>query len=51
MEHINVTQLTSGYYKLVPDNGYRLYNQKANAYYAVAVTLTPNEFIAVGKQL
>lgn len=47
MEHISETQLASGYYKLVPDNGYRLYSANTGMYYSEAVTKNVNEFKAV----
>jgi hypothetical protein len=49
MEHATVTKMSDGYYKIVPDKGYKLYNESAGSYYSVALTRNVNEYIAVKK--
>ena len=47
MEHIIVTKLDKGFYHLVPEEGYTLYNKVTQTYHSEAVTKTPNNFVAV----
>lgn len=47
MEHATVTTLSNGYYKIVPDKGYKLYNESAGSYYSVALTKNVNEYKVV----
>lgn len=47
MENIEVIELENGFYKLIPFEGYILYNTKIKTYHVEAVTKNVNEFIAV----
>ena len=48
MEHINITDLGNGYFKLVPEKGYRLMIKGSDGkYYSEAITKTPEKFVAV----
>ena len=47
MEHVTVTKMSDGYYKIVPDKGYKLYNESAGSYYSVALTKNVNEYEVV----
>ena len=47
MEHATVTKMSDGYYKIVPDKGYKLYNESAGGYYSVALTKNVNEYKVV----
>lgn len=44
MEHATVTKMSDGYYKIVPDKGYKLYNESAGSYYSVALTKNISEY-------
>lgn len=47
MEHVTITTLVNGFYKMIPDNGYKLYNRYNEQYYSEAVTKDINIFVAV----
>ena len=47
MEHATVTKMSDGYYKIVPDKGYKLYNESAGSYYSVALTKNVSEYNVV----
>ena len=47
MEHIEVIEIGNGFYKLIPNEGYILYNTKIKTYHVEAVTKNVDEFIAV----
>ena len=47
MEHIEIIELKNGFYKLIPTEGYILYNKKIKTYHVEAVTKNIDEFIAV----
>lgn len=47
MEHATVTKMSDGYYKIVPDKGYKLYNESAGSYYSVALTKNISEYNVV----
>lgn len=44
MENATVTKMSDGYYKIVPDKGYKLYNESAGSYYSVALTKNISEY-------
>ena len=46
MEHIKVTDLGNGFKRLVPENGYTLFNRVTGQYYSEAVTKTPSIYEA-----
>ena len=46
MEHIIVTDLQNGYFKLVPEEGYRMYNRYNHEYYSEAVTKNIGQYKA-----
>lgn len=50
MEHIKVIELKNGFYKLIPDEGYILYNKKIKTYHVEAVTKLIDEFIAIWQE-
>lgn len=47
MENIEVIELENGFFKLIPNEGYILYNKKIKTYHVEAVTKFIDEFIAV----
>ena len=48
MEHITITDLGTGYYRLVPDEGYRLMKKSTPQYtYSEVVTKKPDDWSAV----
>lgn len=47
MENIEVIELENGFFKLIPTEGYILYNTKIKTYHVEAVTKNVNEFIAM----
>ena len=47
MEHATVTKMPDGYYKIVPNKGYKLYNESAGSYYSVALTKNISEYNVV----
>ena len=47
MENATVTKMSDGYYKIVPDKGYKLYNESAGSYYSVALTKNISEYNVV----
>ncbi len=49
MENATVTKMSDGYYKIVPDKDYKLYDESAGSYYSVALTKHVNEYITVKK--
>ena len=42
-----IVLIDNGYYKIVPDKGYKLYNESAGSYYSVALTKNVNEYKVV----
>ena len=49
MEHIKAEELQDGFYKLTPEEGYKLYNQVTQRTYSEAITKTPRDFVAIPK--
>ena len=47
MEHIQITALANGYFRLLPDEGYLLKRIDTETLHSEAITKTPNEFVAV----
>lgn len=47
MEHIIVTQMKNGYKKLVPEEGYLLFNRYTRQYYSEAVVRNVTPYVAV----
>ena len=47
MEHIIITPIDGGYFKLVPESGYILENTFTLMHHSEAITRTPDEFRAV----
>ena len=47
MEHITVTELSNGMFRLRPDKGWVLKNTETEKLYSEAVTETPEKFTAV----
>ena len=47
MEHVTTKVLSNGYYGLIPDNGYVLYNKYSKQRYSEAVTKDISAFVAV----
>lgn len=47
MENIEVIELENGFFKLIPAEGYILYNTKIKTYHVEAVTKNIDEFIVM----
>ena len=48
MEHITVTEMGNGFFRLIPDEGYRIREKsKPEVTYSDVVTKTPDKFEAV----
>ena len=49
MDNIKIEETQDGFYKLTPDEGYKLYNQVTQRTYSEAITKTPRDFVAIPK--
>lgn len=49
MEHIVITELQDGYFRLAPETGYQLMNKKSGRLYSEVVTKeqAENDYVAV----
>lgn len=47
MQHINIINLNDGYKKLIPEEGYKLYNTITRKYYSEAEVKDVKPYIAV----
>lgn len=47
MDNIKIKELQDGFYKLMPKEGYILYNSTTQRTYSEAITKTPNQYIAI----
>ena len=49
MENATITDIGNGLFKIVPNEGFVLYNKLANEYFTEAVTWDVTEFVSVRK--